>query len=110
MKTPIRKIKRLLISKKGETIVESIVSIFIMTVLLVSVTSMIQIALRTTSSSIKEAKRVQEEIINPLISSGGSGNMVTLTFKIPGLPDVTHNVVLSANEGIIAFAPEAGGP
>jgi len=58
-------IKKRLRSKRGETLVEAIVSILLLAILMTTVTVMIQTSLRLTANSMREAEIMQELTFNP---------------------------------------------
>jgi len=112
MKISIQTIKKIFRSNKGETLVESIVSLLILSILLLAVTTMIQTALRMTSASAQKARGVQEDTVNPVILADyrDSENDVAITFEATAIEgeyniEAKHNVVFNQDGGLIAFSP-----
>jgi len=112
MKISIQTIKKIFRSNKGETLVESIVSLLILSVLLLAVTTMIQTALRMTSASAQKARGMQEDTVNPVILADyrDSENDVAITFEATAIEgehniEAKHNVVFNQDGGLIAFSP-----
>ena len=105
------KIKKMLSSNRGESLVESLVSLAVLTVLLVAIGLIIHTALRMTSISSVEATRTQEQVINPAISTefgDDETGEITFSFRFGvGTPliNVTHDVKIYEEEGVIAFSP-----
>lgn len=114
MKKWIHKIKKTLLSTEGESLAESIASLFVFLVLLLAVTIMIKTSLKITSTSILDAKKMQENIVNPVILSDiSNGRRYNITFSnsASGIQiHAEHKVVLRNNSGIIAFDPEVDEP
>lgn len=112
MKMWIQKTKKIIRSNKGETLVESIVSLLVLSILLFAVTTMIQTALRITSASTQTAKGIQDTL-NIVIRSEYSDSVPDqITFTASGFGiSATHDIILNKDGGIIAFAPpEAPAP
>jgi len=67
MKSLIQSIKKTLCKKRGETLVEAIISILLLAILMTTVTVMIQTSLRLTANSMTEAEGIQNLTFNPAI-------------------------------------------
>ena len=120
MKSLIHRISNKLRSKKGETLVEAIISILLLTILLSTITAMISTSRRMTARSMETAREMQNETFNPAASSnpdrfipGGeisfSGEIETSDALITIDIASTHNISIfddDFNENIIAFSPE----
>ena len=105
MKRSIRKIRKTIRSNKGEMLLESIVSLLILSILLVSVAVTIQTALRITGISLQEAQETQETRINPLVLAQYTDSEATnITFTAGGIL-ASHQVVFNLDGGILAFSP-----
>lgn len=63
----INKIKIVLQNRKGETLTESVASLFVFSILMLAVATMISLSLRITGNSTESAKINQEKFINPII-------------------------------------------
>jgi len=117
MKKWVLKTKNILRSKRGETLMESIVSLLILTILLTAVGMMIQTALNMTLISTQNAREMQHDIANPTIRAlyaTGSTDDTEIIFSSPEIGagfTASHEVVIF-DGGIIAFSPPegAGGP
>jgi len=64
MKLLIGKVKKLLSNKSGEMLMEAIVSILLFSILLVTVTTMIETSRNVTTNSMQEATALQEGRLN----------------------------------------------
>jgi len=115
MKKQIHKIKRILCSNKGETIMESIASLLILSILLMAVTMMIQTAQQLTAMSTTTATDVQENTINSAILGDYDGEknlIITLenAESSVGAYEVnmtaSHAVIFTDDSGVVAFAPK----
>ncbi len=113
MKTLITKAKSILISRRGETLVEGIVSLFIFSVLILGVSSMIVTSLRISQNATETAQDLQNTVNRATEEtdyegSSVAGNSYTIKFSDPSniLGDTVHNLELFNSDGIIAFRPE----
>lgn len=106
MKILIQRIKKIIRSNKGETIVESIVSLLILSILMLAVTTIIQTALKMTSVSIQNAKETQD-VLNIIAQAEYSDSEpAEITFSASDISiSATHNTILNKDGGIIAFSP-----
>ena len=111
----ISKIKKILRSKSGETIMEAIASMLILTILLTTIASMIRFSLNLTSITSEKADMEQEEVMNYLLLDdfGGVSNptavitTAVITLKADGISAVNHTVDFYTDEnGTIAFIPK----
>ena len=112
MNTLIRRAKKIFRSKKGETLMESIVSMLVLSVLLAAITMMILTALKFTNTLTQRATTMQEEKINPAVLLSKTTGSGEITFTAASdAPDAAtdisakHNVRVYDDDGIIAFAP-----
>lgn len=115
------KAAKILRSNKGETIMESIISLLMFAVLIIGVTEMITAALKITGNSIENAGAVQENVnamvledislaydpeagTNPITLESDS---ITFEWSSGGIDTgVTHNVdVFIDDRRITAFIP-----
>jgi Tfp pilus assembly protein PilV len=115
MKLLIGKIKQLKFQKKGETLMEAIVSVLLLSILLVTVTAMIQTSRNVTARSMQDAIALQEGRLNPVASASENIDPddldeVSITFTVPSMPllfiNATHNILLYDNDNIVAFFPD----
>ena len=92
---------------------EAIVSILLLTILLTTITVMIQTSFRLTANAMREAEMMQEEIFNPatldthtIFSSG----IITFTFTNNDIEASKHDIHIyrdNYNADIISFYPDA---
>lgn len=117
MKMWIRRIKKIIRSNKGETLMETIVSLIILSILLLAVTTMIQTALRMTSISIQNAEGTQDNVNFVILSEytlseySDSGELAEITFTVSGMGiSASHDIILNKEGNIIAFTPKEEEP
>ena len=103
-------------NNRGEALIETIVSILIFTILMLTVSSTLNTALRITNSSTKTEARIQENVVNhlTLYKYSGDGN-TRIVFSCSDSDidiNATHSIKLNNASGITAFAPagEVGAP
>lgn len=97
-------VRRILTSNRGETIMESIVSLLIMMLLLVTVSTMIRFSFSLTSNAVNEASSQQIKA-NELISAPVYNDTDSLTLSGDGI-DVTISVKKTSDDEIFTvFAP-----
>lgn len=114
MRILIRGIKKILRSQKGELLVESLVSLAILSILLTTVTAMVQFSLRVTYNTTQNAMAQQEDILNPIIWTDYDGSSPTvtaakITFTETLVTDgieAFHDVYFNTDGGFIAFTPQ----
>ena len=92
--------------KKGESLVESIVSLFIFTTLMVAVTTMIAAALRVTGN-YTEAAYAQQVSANVVLLENTSPMEIKLTITGGGIDDVEIPVNILREGNFAAFSPVA---
>ena len=125
MRSLVRRIKYSLSSRKGETLIEAIVSIVILAILLSTITLMISTSRRLTANSMIEAREMQEDVLNPVYLGDYTGTPVAVTISgtlvspttgldtgVIVINNVTHSVIRyidADNPDIIAFYPTTGG-
>jgi len=78
MKTLIKSIK-FFGNNKGESLIESLVSIFVLSLLVVTISSIIQVSLRISNRALESAETMQETF-NPLLENNFAGNDFDLAF------------------------------
>ena len=102
--------RRPLRSRKGETLLETVISFLLLAVLLMGVSFMTETALRITRASTDSARATQQEVVNPLLrrDAGRFAPGATVEFSFPGtgLEKVSHPVRLYQDNGLIAFIPD----
>ena len=105
----ILKIKKIIKSNSGETLLEGIISIFVLTVLLAAVTMMIMTSLGMTRMLTENAEEAQESANDAiLVGYSGAGTNLKITFKSTNTNDIIaeHNVVFyRSDDGTVAFSP-----
>ena len=121
MKLLVGKVKRASFNKRGEMLMEAIVSILLLSILLVIITTMIQTSRNMTARSMDEAALLQEMLLNPTTLASDNlddfGDIDVremdfiegaITFQIPGgTISSTHDIQIYDNNGmIIAFIPD----
>ena len=109
MKTLRIKLKEIFGNNKGESLIESIVSVFVLALLVLTITSIIQVSLRMSNRAIENAETMQVDVFNPLLGDElADDNMFTIIFTNPIFTvDVEHTDELRVVnvEGIWAFSP-----
>jgi len=111
MKNLVSRIKKALLARKGESLIEAVASMLVLVILMATVSGMIQTSLRITGIALGEAQVMQENTINELVlghySISTVGNL-EIVFDIAGglfydlIQEVEYN---TAEDGIIAFSP-----
>jgi len=111
-----KNISKKLLSKRGETIMETLVSLLIMGILITSLLSIIRFSLVLTGDSLKNAAESQNDfnaLTHGTVASGAYSDSATLSFTIKPLNPEASNIIagqevnLSANEAIpAAFIPK----
>jgi Tfp pilus assembly protein PilV len=100
------RIGKILTCKKGESLVESVVSILIFTLYMSAVTAMLATALRITAVSAVTAQALQETANNVIMGNAYAANPDTLTFTASSGAAFTVAVPVNITEGhLIAFEP-----
>ena len=126
MKLWTDKIKNVLRSKKGETMMEAIVSIIILAILLTTITAMISTSRLITARSMQRAGEVQEDIFNKIAQGNDLDSLEVSTsrfdddgvvvFTLPskiGTEEIRHNIRFFEDAGdntnipvnLVAFFP-----
>lgn len=101
----IARAKSTLSKNRGETLVESVVSILVFSIFMLAVTTMILASLRLTAASTKSAKANQDAVNDALLGSA-AGEKKDLFIKGDGL-DVTIPVKLTDDMDVPqSFYPE----
>jgi len=114
MKLLTDKIKKLFRLKKGETLVEAIISILLLTMLLVTVTAMIQTSRQITARLMRVADEMQVDFVNNAVSAQGFTENGEIIFRssiidsshIGRENDVYHDIrIFDSDRDIISFIP-----
>ena len=111
MKSWIDKIKKTLLSRRGESLIEAVASMLILVILIATVAGMIQTSLRITARAIGEARDVQEEVNQLML--GNFADVGDNKFEIVFIPSagatitMTQDVDFTDDEevGMIVFTP-----
>jgi len=106
------KLNKNLRDRRGETIMEAIVSLMILGILLTTLMTIVRFSMAITENAIEEAADAQV-VYNVLINTEFSGTGGTITFTpvtSPGAPVFTINpshaiTISTADPDIIAFRP-----
>jgi len=112
MRSLIIKIKKKLRQKRGETLIEAIISILLLAILLTTVTAMIQTSLRMTSNSMREADDLQKNTYNPAILNtlpDLSSGTIILKSQSTTVVDTQHDIFVFEDEDIndiLSFYPD----
>ena len=108
MKLLMSMIKKRLCSKRGETLVEAIISILLLTILMTTVTAMIQTSLRMTVRSMDDARHLQESVFNQAVYgefTESSQGILLLSINDLGI-DIQHDIIINDDiEPLISFFP-----
>ncbi|MCL2088291.1 MAG: hypothetical protein FWH14_02295 [Oscillospiraceae bacterium] len=96
-------------SGRGEMIIESIASLLVLAVLLLSAAAMVGTAMRITSVSAQKAKTA-EQTLNPVVwfadEIKDQSQKVTVAFSAPGISS-KHQGFLYTDGDVITFVPES---
>jgi len=92
-------IKTKLQSKKGETLIEAIISILLLTIMLTTITAMIGISQRMTANAMIRARNTQDRVINQIILK--SDDLFDPGARIVFSDDFFINKFINNTEGII---------
>jgi len=117
------RIRSILRSKAGETLMEGIASILVFTVLVASITTMIMLSLRITQRSTEDSGRRQSEANAVLtgidddfdLDSDNDNSVIFTSAELAGM-EINIRVTVNTTENFIAFSPltgtggEGGGP
>jgi uncharacterized protein (UPF0333 family) len=108
MKILIQKIKKILHSNKGETLIESIASLLVLTVLIAAISTMINFSLRITSDATRNARAMQDTVNEVIWEEPGDSLEITFTFIDSGgiAISASHDVEFNEHGGIRAFYPQ----
>lgn len=95
-------------NKKGETIMEAVVSLLILGMLMTTVLTMIRFSLALTGDSLTNARENQEEINNLIHDIYPNSSNTNVTFySVISASDVPDGVISSAHV-IVINIPDAG--
>ncbi len=96
----------LLRKRRGETLVETVLSLLIFSIVMLAVTYMLTTSLRMITKA-QETEAVLRERDNALAAGEYSGSSGTVTFTIPELSlSSSHGVIVGGEGGLTAFRPE----
>jgi hypothetical protein len=111
MSSLIGKVKKILSQKSGELLMEAIVSILLFSILMVTVTTMIQTSRNVTATSMQEATAFQEGRLNLAVIVSDDLNLVqgVITFtSVSADLHSEHDIRFYDNEDfIVAIFPGA---
>lgn len=104
MKSWTAAIKNAMGNKRGETLVESVLSMLLLAILFTSVAAMITTALNMTKTSLASAAIQQQAVNAALAGDYTTEQEVTITFKAQGMTLTAETPGhLTDAEGYIAF-------
>jgi competence protein ComGC len=105
MKEAIKAFRARLFKNKGETLIETLISLFLLTILFGAVANVIILSLRITQNSISRGKEIQEQFVNDTtrVVYAVPGNEDIITFS-GSIIDASHDIYFF-NDNIIAFTP-----
>jgi len=110
MKELAKKVYTVLRKTNGESLMEAIISILVFTILIASITMMIMVSLRITSSSTEAANRRQVDANTVLSGSvGGVEDVVAFTIADGSGSSINVAVTVFSTENFTAFEPKGGG-
>jgi hypothetical protein len=100
------RIKKRLISNRGELLAETLVSMILLVLLLAIVTSVIQQSLAMINRSIQRGREIQENEVNPAILIEYRNPSTTSTFSITIAGISTSHSIYFDDGDMVAFSPE----
>ncbi|MCL2086043.1 MAG: hypothetical protein FWH05_00415 [Oscillospiraceae bacterium] len=110
--------KKRIVSKKGELLLETIISILALGIMVLGISHIISISLNITGDALADAKHLQEEVINPVMAWEYTDSGITVAnFRFEGIT-VSHGVTINVSSlgdsddpynSIIAFTPKVVG-
>ena len=101
-------IKKTLRSKRGESLMEAIVSLLILGILMTTIVSVIRFSMTMTGTSIRDATITQSDMNSLRLEDLGENlSPVLLTITADGYIqiDASHDVELHVENNIVAFYP-----
>lgn len=107
----MNRICEILKSKRGESLLESIVSILIFTIMMVTVTAIIGTSLNLTANADKKTTEWQQGALNPAIlnKSAETTGSVTISFtgsaSGAGTIKITQKIKYGKNAEVFSFVP-----
>jgi len=104
MKNVTRRLKKALTEKKGETLMESLVSLLIFVIMFAGIAAMIQFSFRVTGVGTTQIN-ANQVLINDAALVGNHPLEDTLNLTGGGI-NVDIDVTLFNDNGFVAFAPE----
>lgn len=105
MRNLTHKTTKKLRSKRGETLVETLISVVIFALFSLGIATTVQVSLRITADAT-EAEDTRIEKINSVVTTS-DGDSAVITFFAPSMGiNATHSISLYSQDGVIAFDPE----
>ena len=98
------KLKRVFKSKKGETLMETIISVCLFTIIMLAVTMLLSSSIRMTGAAIQEADTISGEY-NRAIAQEYEGEAAELIIGSDSF-SVTQPVKVNDESGMLAFKAE----
>lgn len=94
-------------SKRGESLMEAVASMLILSILLTTIVSIIRFSLAMTGESLADAEKSQDEFNELVLNKSDSSSEANLTFSSDYPINATHSIDLHTDKdgNIIAFFP-----
>lgn len=102
----MRELIRYLKNKRGEALIESVISILIFSLSVLAISTMLMASLKITSHGTASAADLQAAINEAVTTNAGI--KATVTFQLEGEGEakkITQNVALYDNHNIVSFNP-----
>ena len=101
MRVLSNRLKKTFLSRKGESVMEAVVSLLILGLLMTTVLSIIRFSLVMTGDSLNRARENQNEINNLIRGNYPVSTTAALTFSSVGGAAVTPDGIISATHDIV---------
>lgn len=98
------KLQRALKNKKGETLMETVISICLFTIIMLAVTMLLSSSMRMTGAAIQDAETLSDAN-NKAIAGEYAGDAAALTISADSF-SVSQPVTVSNENGVLAFKAE----
>jgi hypothetical protein len=110
MKSLTGKKRKPILNKKGEMLMEAIVSVLLLSILLVIITTMIQTSRNMTARSMDDARLLQQYQLNP-VSLAAFDDFNTTPGSIRfHFADILKDIEIDSEHGISIFNPNSFDP
>lgn len=112
MKAMVKYFRHMVQCKKGESLVESVVSIFVFTILLTGITALIAAALRMTTNATISYRELQTSMVSANSAAYTASSSAIITFEsnliVGGTPyniNSSQTVMKNDDSDIVSFVP-----